>query len=61
MNRRDYDTLTRAIKDARPRDTADPCEYEGWRVTVQSIANALQGAEGCSGFDRTLFLKRCGV
>ena len=59
LNRRDFDTLSRALKDSRP-PACDATERAGWAGAVEGIADALQGAAGCNGFDREMFLKRAG-
>lgn len=62
MNRRDFGAIAQATKaelsevgEAFQRD-ADP-----HKVLAGFVASVLAGAAGCSGFDRALFLKRCGV
>ena len=57
MNRRDFELVAQVVR--RMHDDA------GLRPIVGSIAQrfatAIQEADGCSGFDRTKFLKQCGV
>lgn len=54
MNRKDYDTITGALKRlARPAHDVP--------TIANTLADAIAKADGCSGFDRAKFLKRCGV
>lgn len=52
MNRKDFDLVAKVVK-------AFP--LIGKERLARSFADALDGAEGNSGFDRAKFLQRCGV
>lgn len=54
MNRKDFETIGRAIKKlARPAHDV--------QTIANTLADAIAAADGCSGFDRGKFLKLCGV
>lgn len=52
MNRKDFELVARVVK-------AFP--LIGKERLARQFADAIQKADGCSGFNRTLFLDRCGV
>lgn len=52
MNRKDFEIITKVVK-------AFP--LIGKERLAVSFADALEKADGCSGFDRYKFLQRCGV
>jgi len=58
MNRRDFELVARLVKRLPTRDV----EPQDTRTTVAIMfADAIEGDRGNSGFDRTKFLKQCGV
>ncbi len=60
MNRRDFETVIRALNGARnAADTPDAKTQH--TVVVLRFADELGAADGCSGFNRGIFLARCGV
>lgn len=54
MKRKDFDLIAKTIK-------ALPVQPLARIAIAERFIDALEGAEGCTGFDRILFMKRCGV
>lgn len=60
MNRRDFETLARALKGARPEGVAHLALYHaGWVRACEAIAAGFQ--VNVAGFESAKFLKQCGV
>ncbi len=59
MTRKDYVLIADALNAACPDTRRLVREYNGWRVTVCALANAL--ARDNARFDQERFLKACGV
>lgn len=54
MKRKDFDLIAKTIK-------ALPVQPLARIAIAERFIDALEGAEGCTGFDRILFMKRCGT
>jgi len=62
LNRRDFDALAKAAKAQLSGVGEVFCHDADPRATLAGfMADAIAGSEGCAGFDRATFLKRCGV
>lgn len=62
MNRRDFDAIAKAAR-AQLQGVGEVfCrDAEPAAVLAGFLADAIAGADGCSGFDKAKFLKACGV
>lgn len=60
MNRKDFDLLAGVVKTLYPNArNATANEVRGY--VAMRLANAIERADQCAGFDREKFLERCGV
>lgn len=63
MTKKDYEAIARAIKQSGEHQAVDEGYCEGWQAAVSSVthrvANVMQADN--PRFDRSRFLKACGV
>lgn len=61
MNRKDFDLLARAVKYLPLHCVLDGQLHHYRGSVAATLAAAIEEADGCAGFNRDLFLQRCGV
>lgn len=57
MNRKDLELISRVVRSIP--DASVPVSHR--TDMAHRFAKALDGADGCAGFDRVKFLKQCGA